>query len=182
MSKVPSTHRSKMYASNSIPRDLCPQNTLAFWMKLELSRDSSIEYASEKLYMLHFIWNCTQSCSPFWGIPQSQVPHLEHLCRSPCAHWHCHCIIHCCPLTSLHHSQVLLSTLNHRLHCLYTAFEDGSIFLFNCPKKKKKNKAVRSRHQWLTPRILATWEAAIRRIAVQSQSQANSSWDPIFWK
>jgi hypothetical protein len=42
-------------------------------------------------------------------------------------------------------------------------------------KKKKKNKAVRSRHQWLTPRILATWEAAIRRIAVQSQSQANSS-------
>jgi hypothetical protein len=32
---------------------------------------------------------------------------------------------------------------------------------------------------WLTPIILATQEAEIRRIVVQSQPQANSSQDPI---
>jgi hypothetical protein len=31
----------------------------------------------------------------------------------------------------------------------------------------------------LTPIILATQEAHIRRITVQNQPQANSSWDPI---
>jgi hypothetical protein len=35
---------------------------------------------------------------------------------------------------------------------------------------------------WLTPVIQVTWEAEIRRIAVQSQSQANSSRDPILEK
>jgi hypothetical protein len=34
-------------------------------------------------------------------------------------------------------------------------------------------------HQWLTPVILATQEAEIRRIVVQSQPQENSSQDPI---
>jgi hypothetical protein len=34
-------------------------------------------------------------------------------------------------------------------------------------------------HQWLTPVILATQEAEIRRIMAQSQSQANSSQDTI---
>jgi hypothetical protein len=32
---------------------------------------------------------------------------------------------------------------------------------------------------WLTPAILATQEAEIRRITVQSQPRANSSQDPI---
>jgi hypothetical protein len=32
---------------------------------------------------------------------------------------------------------------------------------------------------WLSPVILATWEAEIRRIAVWSQPQANGLWDPI---
>jgi hypothetical protein len=32
---------------------------------------------------------------------------------------------------------------------------------------------------WLTPVILATQEADIRRTTVQSQPQANSSWDPV---
>jgi hypothetical protein len=34
-------------------------------------------------------------------------------------------------------------------------------------------------HQWLTPVILATQEAEIRRIMAQSQPWANSSRDPI---
>jgi hypothetical protein len=33
-------------------------------------------------------------------------------------------------------------------------------------------------HQWLTPVILVTQEAEIRRIRVRSQSRANSLWDP----
>jgi hypothetical protein len=37
----------------------------------------------------------------------------------------------------------------------------------------------RSISQWLTPVILVTQELEIRRITVQSQSQANSSWNPI---
>jgi hypothetical protein len=36
-------------------------------------------------------------------------------------------------------------------------------------KKKKRRLTVKARHQWLTPAILATWEAEIRRIMVQSQ-------------
>jgi hypothetical protein len=36
-----------------------------------------------------------------------------------------------------------------------------------------------ARHQWLRPVILATQEAEIRRIRVQSQLWANSSPDPI---
>jgi hypothetical protein len=36
-----------------------------------------------------------------------------------------------------------------------------------------------ARHQWLTPIILVTQEAEIRRMLVQSQSWVNSSWDPI---
>jgi lipid A disaccharide synthetase len=36
-------------------------------------------------------------------------------------------------------------------------------------KKKKKRKENRARHRWLTPVILATREAEIRRIIVQSQ-------------
>jgi hypothetical protein len=35
---------------------------------------------------------------------------------------------------------------------------------------------------WLTPVILATQEAEIRRIEVQSQIEANSSQDPILKK
>jgi hypothetical protein len=34
-------------------------------------------------------------------------------------------------------------------------------------------------HGWLTPVILATQEAEIRRITIQSQARANSSKDPI---
>jgi hypothetical protein len=40
-------------------------------------------------------------------------------------------------------------------------------------------KACLARHWWLTPIILATWEAQIRRIMVQNQSWASSSQDPI---
>jgi hypothetical protein len=35
------------------------------------------------------------------------------------------------------------------------------------------------RAQWLTPVILAIWEAEIRKISVWEPAQANSSWDPI---
>jgi hypothetical protein len=53
--------------------------------------------------------------------------------------------------------------------------------------KKRKIKEIHAtlkkicpiRHWWLKPVILATQEAEIRRIAVQSQSQANSSRDLI---
>jgi hypothetical protein len=34
-------------------------------------------------------------------------------------------------------------------------------------------------HRWLTPAILATQEAEIRKISFRSQPQANSSQDPI---
>jgi hypothetical protein len=36
-----------------------------------------------------------------------------------------------------------------------------------------------ARHRWLTPIILATQKAEIRRMAIQSQPWANSSRDPI---
>jgi predicted secreted acid phosphatase len=39
-----------------------------------------------------------------------------------------------------------------------------------------------ARRQWLMPVILTTQEAEIRRIAVQSQSQANTFGDPILKK
>jgi hypothetical protein len=42
-----------------------------------------------------------------------------------------------------------------------------------------KNIPGQTRHQWLMPVILATQEAAIRRIKVQSQPQTNSLQDPI---
>jgi hypothetical protein len=48
--------------------------------------------------------------------------------------------------------------------------------LIPCTVKKKK---IDARHQWLMPVILATQEAEIRRIAVRSQSWANTSRDPI---
>jgi hypothetical protein len=38
------------------------------------------------------------------------------------------------------------------------------------------------RHWWLTPVIISTQEAEIRRITVQSQTRANSSLDPILKK
>jgi hypothetical protein len=47
---------------------------------------------------------------------------------------------------------------------------------YSLPGKKSKWKAG---HQWLTPIILATQEAEIKRISVQSQPQANSLQDPI---
>jgi hypothetical protein len=37
----------------------------------------------------------------------------------------------------------------------------------------------KARHPWLTPIILATQEAEIRKMVVQSQPWANSSQDPI---
>jgi hypothetical protein len=43
-------------------------------------------------------------------------------------------------------------------------------------------KGNEARHQCLTPVILATQEAEIRRIMVQSQLQGNSSQDPILKK
>jgi hypothetical protein len=43
-------------------------------------------------------------------------------------------------------------------------------------------KYIVARHQWHTPVILATQEAEIRRIAVQSQPWSNSSQDPILKK
>jgi hypothetical protein len=39
-----------------------------------------------------------------------------------------------------------------------------------------------ARHQWLTPTILATQEAEIRRILVESQPWASNSRDPILKK
>jgi hypothetical protein len=41
---------------------------------------------------------------------------------------------------------------------------------------------ILARHWWLTPIIIATQEAEIRRITVQSQPQANSFQDPILKK
>jgi hypothetical protein len=56
-------------------------------------------------------------------------------------------------------------------------------------KEKTKNKrhlfyfkTSNARHWWLTPIILATQEAEIRRITVRSQPPANSSGDPILKK
>jgi hypothetical protein len=40
-------------------------------------------------------------------------------------------------------------------------------------------KTGKDRHQWFTPIILATQEAEIRRLMVQSQPQENSLQDPI---
>jgi hypothetical protein len=36
-------------------------------------------------------------------------------------------------------------------------------------KQIKKMRLYTTRHQWLTPIILATWEAEIRRIPIQGQ-------------
>jgi hypothetical protein len=48
------------------------------------------------------------------------------------------------------------------------------------PKLKRKRKEKkRAWRQWLTPVILATQEAEIRRIKIQSQTQTNISRDPI---
>jgi hypothetical protein len=46
-------------------------------------------------------------------------------------------------------------------------------------KLKENNKYILAGHWWLTPLILATQEAEIREITVQSQPWANSSGDPI---
>jgi hypothetical protein len=45
-----------------------------------------------------------------------------------------------------------------------------------------KNRVLLARCQWLMPVILATQEAEIRSIMVQSQLQTNSSQDPILRK
>jgi hypothetical protein len=45
-----------------------------------------------------------------------------------------------------------------------------------------RNKMMEVRHQWLIPRILATQEAEIRRITVQSQLRTNSSVRPYLKK
>jgi hypothetical protein len=45
-------------------------------------------------------------------------------------------------------------------------------------KRKRLKEGVEARHWQLTPVILATQEAEIRRITVQSQPQANSPRDP----
>jgi hypothetical protein len=45
-------------------------------------------------------------------------------------------------------------------------------------RKKKEKKKKTAGYWWLTPIILATQEAEIRRIVVQSQPKANSSGDP----
>jgi hypothetical protein len=50
------------------------------------------------------------------------------------------------------------------------------------PNTKKKKKKDWARRQWLMPIILPTQEAEIRRISVQSQTQKNSSRDPILKK
>jgi hypothetical protein len=50
---------------------------------------------------------------------------------------------------------------------------------FHIKPKKKYEETILARCQWLTPVILTTQESEIRRIAVQSQAQANSSQDPI---
>jgi hypothetical protein len=47
------------------------------------------------------------------------------------------------------------------------------------PFKFAKIKDLGAEHWWLTPVILVTQEAEIRRIEVQSQPPANSSQDPI---
>jgi hypothetical protein len=51
------------------------------------------------------------------------------------------------------------------LNDLLSAF--GQILIYSCLKENNKNPQARS--QWLTPVILATQEAEIRRITVQSQ-------------
>jgi hypothetical protein len=47
----------------------------------------------------------------------------------------------------------------------------GKLITVNISLRKEK----KSGHPWLTPVMLATQEAEIRRIVVQSQPQANSS-------
>jgi hypothetical protein len=42
-------------------------------------------------------------------------------------------------------------------------------------KSSRDQKILTARHWWLMPAILAAQEAEIRRIAVQSQLEANSS-------
>jgi hypothetical protein len=50
---------------------------------------------------------------------------------------------------------------------------------FFIPYTKVNSKQITGLCQWLTPITLATHEAEIRRIAVQSQPKQNSSQDPI---
>jgi hypothetical protein len=50
---------------------------------------------------------------------------------------------------------------------------------FSSPRKETVKSKSLARWRWLTPVILATQEAEIRRILVWSQSQANSLQDPI---
>jgi hypothetical protein len=55
----------------------------------------------------------------------------------------------------------------------------GKILKCSCLRFFIYKKEILARHWWLTPKILATLEAEIRRTEVWSQPWANSSPDPI---